>query len=189
MILHHFSTSADRAHGNGRISLNFWSCASRFCRLLRNNAVSGSRTRVWSFTSIIIVYRQHSDEHQNTIFCDHSGRNKERKVQNRDGTTVRGISAAPAIYCVAMTTMNGPRRRQMAPESRNPRPMSAGTPLYGDGARNGRPTTPWMTARVQARARDRGSRILRRSLRNPLAQLQKLSELEQNSGEMSIIGF
>ena len=57
------------------------------------------------------------------------------------------------------------------------------------GARNGRPTTPWTMARTQARARDRGSRILRRSLRNPLAQLQKLSELEQNSGEMSIIGF
>ena len=184
-----FPPSADSAHGNGRISLNFWSCASRFCRLLRNNVVSGSRTRVWSPTSIIIVYRQHSDEHQNAIFRDHSGRNKERKVQNRDHTAVRGIRAAPAIYWAGATTMNGPRRRQMAPASRNPRPMSAGTPLYGDGARNGRPTTPWLSARVQARARDRGSRISGRSLRNPLAQLQKLSELEQNSGEMSIIGF
>ena len=125
------SPSADGAHG--RISLNFWSCASRFCRLLRNNAVSGSRTRVWSLTSIIIVYRQHSDEHQNAIFCDHSGRDKERKVQNRDHTAVRGIRAAPAIYCDDATTMNGPRRRQMAPASRNPRPMSAGTPPYGVG--------------------------------------------------------
>ena len=116
-----------RAHGNERISLNFWSCASRLRRILRNNVVSGSRTLVWSPTSIIIVYRQHSDEHQNAIFRDHSGRDKERKVQNRDHTTVRGIRAAPAIYCDDATTMNGPRRRQMAPASRNPRPMSAGT--------------------------------------------------------------
>ena len=160
MICIIFPPSADRAHGSGRISLNFWSCASRFCRLLRNNTVSGSRTRVWSLTSIIIVCRQHSDEHQNAIFRDHSGRNKERKVQNRDHTAVRGICAAPAIYCVAMTTMNGPRRRQMAPASRNPRPMSAGTPPYGDGARNGPPRTPWTIARAYARARDRGSYIL-----------------------------
>ena len=158
-------------------------------RILCNNVVSGSRTLVWSPTSIIIVYRQHSDEHQNAIFCDHSGRNKERKVQNRDGTAMRGIRAAPSIYWDDTTTMNGPRRRQMAPASRNPRPMSAGPLLYGDGARNGRPTTPWLSARVQARARERGSRISGRCLRNPLAQLQKLSELEQISGEMSIIGF
>ena len=164
-----FPPSADRAHGNGRISLNFWSCASRLRRILRNNVVSGSRTLVWSPTSIIIVYGQHSDEHQNAIFRDHSGRNKERKVQNRDGTAMRGIRAAPSTYWDDTTTMNGPRRRQMAPASRNPRPMSAGTPLYGDGARNGRPTTPWMMARAQSRARDRGSRILRTSLRNPLA--------------------
>ena len=107
-------------------------------------------------------------------------------MQNRDGTAVRGISAAPAIYCVAMTTMNGPRRRQMAPASRNPRPMSDGTPPYGDGARNGPPRTPWTIARAYARARDRSSYILGRFLRNPLAQLQKLSELEQNPGGTSI---
>ena len=51
---------------------------------------------------------------------------------------------------------------------------------YGDGARNGRPTTPWLMARVQARARDRGSRISGRCLRNPLAQLQILSKLGHN---------
>ena len=80
-------------------------------------------------------------------------------MQNRDHTAVRGIRAAPAIYCDDATTMNGPRRRQMAPASRNPRPMSAGTPLYGDGARNGRPTTPWMMARAQAWARDRAGAV------------------------------
>ena len=107
-------------------------------------------------------------------------------MQNRDGAAVRGIRAAPTTYCTGATTISGPQWRLMAPASRCPRPMSAGTPPYGDGARNGPPRTPWTIARAYARARDRSSYILGRFLRNPLAQLQKLSELEHFPGGTSI---
>ena len=109
-------------------------------------------------------------------------------MQNRDGAAVRGIRAAPAILWDDATTISGPRCPQTAPASRCPRPMSAGTPPYGDGARNGRPSAQWTMAHAYARARDRGSCIALNSLRDQLvrAQLQKLSELEQNPGGTSI---
>ena len=157
--------------------------------LIRNDVVSGSRDHICARASIIAVPRQNSDVLQEVIFCGHFGRKKERKVQNRDGAAVRGIRPAPTILCNDASTISGPRCPQTAPASRCPRPMSAGTPPYGDGARNGRPMTPWTMARVHARARDRGSRRLGTSLRNLGAQLQKLSELEHFYGGTSIIGF
>ena len=107
-------------------------------------------------------------------------------MQNRDGAAVRGIRAAPVTYCNDTATLSCSRNRQTAPAARNPRPMSAGTPSYDDGARNGPPRTPWTIARAYARARDRSSYILGTSLPNPLAQLQKLSELEHFPGGNSI---
>ena len=107
-------------------------------------------------------------------------------MQNRDGAAVRGIRAAPTTYWVPLTTISGPRCRQTAPVSRNPRPMSAGTPPNGDGAQNVLPRTPWTMARAYAWARDRGSYILGTSLRDQFAQLQKLSELEHFPGGTSI---
>ena len=107
-------------------------------------------------------------------------------MQNRDGAAVRGIRAAPFTYWDDATTISCSRNPQTAPASRCPRPMSAGTPPYGDGARNGRPSAPWTMAHAYARARDRGSYILGWCLRNQLAQLQKLSELEHFSGGTSI---